>query len=280
MSAFLRFLYETVPGRILLVPLTSPALSKAAGAFLDSPLSLPLIRPFARKYGIRIQEYHTDGMRCFNDFFTRKIRGEYRPVDREPDSLISPCDGLLSVYRIRDGLVVPVKQSRYTISQLVEDAETARRFEGGWCLVFRLCVEHYHRYCFMDDSIVGEEHVIPGRLHTVRPVALAKTPVFTTNSREYVLMEGKNLGTYLQMEVGAMLVGRIVNYSLPSSRQVMRGDEKGRFEYGGSTVIALLREGSVLFPEELLAAGDQGRETPVKMGQKIGRILRGGAQGM
>ena len=103
-------------------------------------------------------------------------------------------------------------------------------------------------------------------------MALAKTPVFTTNSREYVLMEGENLGTYLQMEVGAMLVGRIVNYSLPSSRQVMRGDEKGRFEYGGSTVIALLREGSVLFPEELLAAGEQGRETPA--GRAVLRITR------
>ena len=264
----LRFLYHTAPGRLLLKPLCSRTVSRLAGAFLDSPLSRPLIKPFVRSQHIDLSEYKSDSFRCFNDCFARRIRPGLRPVDPDPEALIAPCDGLLTVYPIRQDTVLPVKQSSYTISSLMEDPDLARRYEGGLCLVFRLCVNHYHRYCYAESGHKGGNVFIPGQLHTVRPIALEALPVFVRNCREYTVIDTATFGPILQMEVGAMLVGKIRNYH--GEGEVRRGEEKGRFLYGGSTVILLLEKDRAVLPEELIRASARGEETPVQMGQRIG----------
>ena len=141
-GAALRFLYHTPLGRLLLRPLCARPLSRLCGRFLDSPLSKPLIRPFVRRNGIRLEDFFSDNFRCFNDCFSRRIRPGLRPVDPSPDALVAPCDGLLSVYPIQKDMVIPAKQSRYTINDLLGGDPAAARFEGGTCLVFRLCVNH------------------------------------------------------------------------------------------------------------------------------------------
>lgn len=267
-SAILKFLYRNAAGRFILRILSARAVSMAAGAFLDSPLSKILIAPFIRRYGISLKDYVRTEYRCFNDCFCRKIRKDRRPINREPDALIAPCDGLLSAYRIKQGLVIPVKQSRYSLKTLLSGDERYKEFEGGLCLVFRLCVNHYHRYCYIDYGRKGENRFIKGKLHTVRPIALNELPVFCENCREYTVIETKNFGRVIQMEVGAMLVGRIMNYH--GKRAVRRGQEKGRFLYGGSTVIILLKKDAAELPAELFQAAAAGLEIPVKMGEKIG----------
>lgn len=260
----LRFLYETRVGRLLLSPLVSEPVSRLAGAFLDSGLSRPLIRPFVRRNHISCEDYLLDEVRSFNDFFCRRIRPELRPVNPNAENLIAPCDGLLSVFPITDGLVLPVKQSRFRISDLLRDEVLARRFDGGHCFVFRLCVEHYHRYIY---PVTGEQTRtvrIPGVYHTVRPVALGTRPVFCENAREYTLLCSEQ-GEVLQMEVGALLVGRIQNHRREAG-PVERGMEKGFFQYGGSTVILLTGPGGYL---PLKAYGEPG-ERPVRMGQPVG----------
>lgn len=265
----LSFLYNTAVGRLLLKPLTGRGLSKLAGRFMDSPLSRPLIQPFARKNDIPMGDYLGAPYRCFNDFFCRPIRPELRPVDRVGDALIAPCDGLLTAYPIQEDTVLPVKQSQYTIPDLLGGDPAAAYFEGGWCLVFRLCVNHYHRYCYPDGGVKGENVFLPGVLHTVRPVALRAEPVFVQNCREYTLMDTDHLGRVAQIEVGAMLVGKIANNDGPG--RVERGAEKGRFLYGGSTIILLLEKDRVTLDRTIISSSGQGIETPVRMGQRIGR---------
>lgn len=263
----LRFLYGTLPGRILLKPLTAPWLSSLSGLILDHPVSRILIPGFVSSNRIRMEEYEDASYHSFNDFFCRKIRPELRPVDPDPGHLVSPCDGLLSVYPISSGLVIPVKQSCYTISSLLGNPSLAKRFDGGYCMVFRLCVDHYHRYCYPDHGRRSREVRIPGIYHTVRPAALEAVPVFVQNTREYCLLRTGRFGTILQMEVGAMLVGRICN--LPAPPTVKRGQEKGFFQYGGSTVILLVQEGRLRIPDELIRK----KEVPVRMGQMIGKAV-------
>ena len=163
----LDFLYHTIPGRMLLKPLTAPSLSRLCGRFLDSSLSHFLVRPFIRTNNIRIEDYETDHIRSFNDFFSRKICEGLRPVDPDPKHLIAPCDGLLSVWKIEKDTVLPVKQSSYTLTSLLRSHKLARHYEGGYCLVFRLCVNHYHRYCYVDSGAKSRNRRIPGVLHTV-----------------------------------------------------------------------------------------------------------------
>ena len=271
-GAALRFLYRTVPGRAVLKLLTRRGLSRAAGRFLDSPASAALIGPFVRKNAIRTEDYLPETYRCFNDFFCRKIRPELRPLPEDPDLLFAPCDGRLTVFSVTEGTVLPIKQSRYTVSELLGGDAVAARYRDGLCLVFRLCVDDYHRYCYIDDGEKGPNIFLPGVLHTVRPIALESVPVFTRNCREYTVMRTERFGVVTQAEVGAMLVGRIDNYH--GAGPIRRGEEKGRFLYGGSTVVLLLERGCVEPDESLLSASARGEEVPVRMGQVIGRARR------
>ena len=269
-STALRFFYGTAVGRLILKPLCTRGISRLCGRFLDSGASKPLIRPFVRRHGIDLSEYVSKEFRSFNEFFSRKIKEDRRPVAPDPSALIAPCDGLLSVYRVSGDTVIPVKQSRYTISSLLGGDSVSETYQNGICLVFRLCVNHYHRYCYVDNGVKGKNVFLPGKFHTVRPIALEKFPVFTQNCREYTAIQTENFGDIVQMEVGAMLVGKIKNYHGPGN--VRRGEEKGMFLYGGSTVILLLEEGRAHLPEELSQATENRLETPVKMGQRIGGI--------
>lgn len=265
---FLRFLYHTSFGRIILKLLTQPAISRACGRFLDSKYSCKLIPKFIDGNDIDMSEYQEEKYHCFNDCFSRRIRPECRPIDMREEAFIAPCDGLLSAYHIEDGLVIPVKESRYSIADLLRDEELAKEFDGGYCLVFRLCVDHYHRYSYPDSGSKGENTFLPGVLHTVRPIALRSVPVFLENSREYTILETDHFGKLLQMEVGAMLVGKIQNFDGPCSFE--KGQEKGRFLYGGSTIIVLTQRGRVQITEKAFEAARHGKEIPVKLGQYLG----------
>ena len=264
----LNFLYKTFCGRVLLKVLTTRAVSKACGAFLDSSLSHFLIKPFVKKNNINLEEYQTEGIKTFNQFFRRKVKDGARTFSADPNVLCSPCDGLLSVWNIEKGAVIPVKQSQYTVTSLLRNEALAQEFDGGLCLVFRLCVDNYHRYSYAESGKKGQNVFIPGVLHTVRPIALEARPVFVENCREWTTIESGAFGKIVQMEVGAMLVGRIVNHEGEGFAE--RGKEKGYFEYGGSTIILLLKKGAAKINQEILDNSSAGRETPVKMGCAIG----------
>ena len=274
-GALLRFLYHTAPGRLLLRGLSGRGLSRLVGRWMDSGLSRPLIGFFLKRYEIRLSDYRKADYASFNEFFCREIRPELRAMPEDPALFPAPCDGRLSAWRIGEGTVLNVKQSRFTLDELLDGDPIADRYRDGVCLVFRLCVDNYHRYCFPDDGVKGKERFIPGQLHTVRPIALGALPVFIRNCREYTMLETAHFGAVTQIEVGALLVGKIANR--PGLREFVRGEEKGRFLFGGSTVIVLLEKGRVALPEELFAQSAQGLELPVKMGQPLGRALCGPA---
>ena len=266
----LRFLYNNKIGRIILRPLISKSVSKLSGKLLDCRASKILIGPFIKKNDINVDDYQLENINCFNDFFCRQIKDGRRPIDTDKNNLIAPCDGLLSIYRITDDLVLSVKQSKYTISRLLKDKKLASYFDGGYVFVYRLCVNHYHRYVYFDSGKKYNDRIIKGVYHTVRPVALEKYPVFIENQRQYSVIDSDGFGRVVQMEVGAMLVGRIVNNS-PLACKVVRGMEKGYFEYGGSTIIVLLSKDRVEIRSDFRDILNKNIETPVVMGEVVGK---------
>lgn len=267
-SLSLRFLYNTFIGRLLLKLLTARWISKLCGKFLDTRLSRPMIGRFVKKNKIDLSEFYSDNFKCFNDCFTRKIKEGKRPLDLSPEAFISPCDALLSAYNIDASTVLHIKGSDYKISDLLGGSEKAELFSGGVALVFRLCVTHYHRYIYFDSGKKGNNVFIKGKLHTVRPIALEALPVFVRNCREYTIMETDNFGTAAQIEVGALLVGKIKNHH--GEATFCRGDEKGMFLYGGSTVVLLLEKDKVALDSSLFEKTEAGEEIPVVMGQRLG----------
>ena len=267
-NKLLKKLYGNVFGRVLLKTLTAPAISKAAGCFMDSPPSKLLIKPFIRRSGIDTSQYIMTGFRSYNDFFTRAIKLGKRPIDRTPDHLISPCDSKLTAYKIGRDSIFRIKGSRYRVTDLLQNDFLAKRFSGGYCLIFRLEVDDYHRYCYIDDGTKSENTFIAGELHTVNPIALERYNIYKRNCREYTVLHTENFGDVVQVEVGAMMVGRIVNHHGEASFR--RGDEKGKFEFGGSTIVMLFGRDSISIDEDILRNSAEGIETVVKYGEKIG----------
>ncbi len=264
----LKFLYKNPIGRIILKGITLPFISSIVGAYMSSPLSKGRIKKFVASNCINMDEYKEKEFKSFNDFFTREIKKEKRPFPVDSRVLFSPCDGKLSAYNITKDTVLPVKGSHYTISQLLNNENLAKAYDGGYCLVFRLAVDDYHRYCYIDSGFKEENIKIKGKLHTVQPIALNRYPVFIQNSREYTVLHTENFGNVVQIEVGALMVGKIKNHH--SQGKINRGEEKGMFLFGGSTIILLLSKNSVEIDRELFENTANNLETIVKMGEKIG----------
>lgn len=265
---FLEWMYGTRPGRLLVKLMIRPGVSRAAGWLLDRRVSALAVRPFIRKNHICMDDFEQRRFRSFNDFFTRRVLPGKRPVDDAPAHLIAPCDSKLTVYDIRPDSRFRVKGTEYTLEGLLQSKELAETFLGGTLLLFRLTVGDYHRYTYIDSGFVTGSTRIPGVFHTVNPAAASRCPIYRENTREYSLLESLRFGTVLQMEVGAAMVGRIVN--APGSRNVRRGEEKGHFEFGGSTVIVLLQKGRAILDADLLRNTAQDAETVVRLGERIG----------
>ncbi|MCR4792949.1 MAG: phosphatidylserine decarboxylase [Lachnospiraceae bacterium] len=264
------FLYKTVPGRVILKALVRPGISKTAALLLSSPMSALFVPGFIRRNHIEQKYYEmpAGGYGSFNEFFTRKLKPEYEPQIQS--GLVSPCDGLLTVFNIDERSVFDIKNSQYSLQSLLRDSKLSERFSGGTALVFRLTPSHYHRYCYPASGKTYAPRRIGGELHCVRPVALESVKVFTRNSREYTLIRSGEYGNIIQMEVGAMLVGKISNHrrTKGTSFYVECGEEKGYFEYGGSTIILLFEKRFTLCRDIAERERTHG-EIPVKMGESL-----------
>ncbi|MBQ7647393.1 MAG: phosphatidylserine decarboxylase, partial [Clostridia bacterium] len=240
----------------------------AAGKVLDSRLSRVVVRSAMKNPRFDSDDYVKDKFRSYNDYFTRQIKPEKRRIDMDPNVLISPCDSKLTVYQLNEDSVFCIKGSMYNVEDLLGGAKIAEEFKNGLCLIFRLTVDDYHRYCYFDSGKKGNNHFIKGMLHTVNPVALGRYNIYKRNSREFTVLDTVNFGKAVQVEIGAMMVGKIINHHGPY--KFVRGEEKGLFEFGGSTVVLLLKSGVAEIDEDILINSEQNIETVVRMGEKIG----------
>ena len=261
-------LYGCAAGRLLLKPLTAPGLSRLAGRFLSTKLSRVFIKPFIKSNRIDMSQFEPVEYASYNDFFSRRIREEARTVDMDPKHLISPADSKLTALPVTENGRFTLKHTEYTVGSLLKDPALAAEYVDGWALIFRLTVDDYHRYCYAFDAEKGENVVIPGRLHTVNPIANDFFPIYKENAREYTILRTERFGDVIAMEVGALMVGKIVNHH--GAATVRRGQEKGYFQFGGSTVVLLLKKDTAVLDSDILENSRQGIETVVKFGEKIG----------
>ncbi len=264
-------LYKRAPGRLSVVIMQKTGMFRLASAFLRSGLSRPMIKPYIRNNAIDMSVYGNMDYVSFSDFFARKKDDLY--YDDDPRALISPCDGLFSVYPVSEDMSVPIKGSHYRLQDILPDEAAASGFCGGLCLVFRLRASDYHHFCAFDDGKMRNTHFIPGLLHSVQPIACEKLPVYRLNRRWWTLLDTAHFGTAAQIEIGAMMVGGV---SLPEDGSLLfRGEEMGNFELAGSTIIILLSEAvsSVLeFEEKFVPALRAKTEIPLHLGEKLAVI--------
>jgi phosphatidylserine decarboxylase len=247
--------------------------SKLYGYYCDTKISCNKIIDFIEDFNIDMSTYNKsyDQYSSFNDFFIRKLKPNARVIHNNYNILISPCDGKISAYENidLDGLI-QIKGYTYSLRELVQDNQIYNLYKGGTCLIFRLCPTDYHRFHFIDDGICSETTKIKGHYYSVNPIALKNVKkLFCQNKREWSLFHSDNFSDVLYMEVGATCVGTIIQNYIQGSK-VSRGQEKGYFKFGGSTVILFFKKDVVKIQEDLLNQTQLGFETSVLMGEKIG----------
>lgn len=270
----MRVFYGTEWGRLVTSKiLNNPWLSRIYGAYNDSAASRHKIDEFVRSLEIDlaecekgISEYHS-----FNEFFARKLKPGSRPVDADQDAVVAPGDGRILVFpHLTEGQLAFVKWAQIPLLQLFgNNAVLSERYHGGSALVLRLCPADYHRFHFPVAGRPGITRIIDGVLHSVSPYALETgLPVYCMNKRTICEIETPSFGRVVHMEIGALLVGSIVQ-TYRAGMKVAKGDEKGFFKFGGSTVICFFEPGIITFDDDLVRNSSAAVETLVKMGVRI-----------
>lgn len=266
----LSFLYNNFFGRIILKLLVeAPIVSKLSGLFLDSKISKILIKSFVKNNNINLKDFEKTKYNNFNEFFIRKIKKEKRPICMDKTAFIAPCDSKLTCYKINKNTTFNIKNTTYDINSLIKDEKLSKKYTDGYVLVFRLSPDDYHRYCFIDDGNIIDNYKIKGKFHTVNPIVYDKFEVFKENSRECTILDTKNFGKVMYVEVGALLVGKIKN--VIKTGIVTKGLEKGYFMYGGSTVVLIIQKDILKLDDDIIKNSEEGYETYVKYGEKIGQ---------
>lgn len=259
------------------------ALSRLAGWLADARaawIRKPFVHAFARFYRVDMSEAERPGLNdyhSFNDFFTRTLRGDARPLEGAQDEPVSPADGMISQAGTLQGdALLQAKGTHYRLAELV--GEPAEEFHGGTFATIYLAPRDYHRVHLPASGTLTATTAIPGALFSVNArTEAAVSDLFCRNERLVCRFETPH-GPMLVVLVGALIVASIETVwggAVSPYRRVERerwdlplerGAEIGRFLLG-STVIVCWPPGRVALDEHV----QRGRS--VRMGERLGRFV-------
>ena len=246
--------------------------SRLVGKWLDRAGSRKSVEKLIKKYDLNLDEieHPVEAYPDFNAFFSRRLKTGMRPFVDDEKVFCSPAVGKVMVFPKLDAETrIPVKGAYVDIVALMASEESARPYWGGGAMVIRLAPYDYHRYHFPVEGISTLAEEILGRYYLVNPIALEVKPdLLAHNKRMVTYIETEHFGRVMIMEVAGFAIGRIVQTFEPGS--VLRGQEKGYFQYGGSTLVLLFEPGQIIFDDDLVADSRAGVEVQVQTGTQLG----------
>jgi phosphatidylserine decarboxylase len=243
-----------------------------AGAILGRiplPTSLrPLVwGTYARAYGAHLEEAAApvESYRTFQDFFTRRLQDNARPIDAAADVWTSPVDCLwLSHVRADADAVYPVKGNAHSLRELLADSALAEQMHGGWVSTFYLRPGDYHRIHAPCDMRLTSVRMVPGTLFPVNAHGQRVPGLFARNER-WIFEAETAEGPLAMLWVGAMMVGSVAGshpalLDLPRAPgrrsldlRVARGEELGMFRFGSTVILVgtAVRRPALELPAEI-----------------------------
>ena len=267
---WLVWLYNNPVGEATLWTLAKrKVVSSYYGNRMDQPSSAKKIKPFVEEFGIDLGTARKQEFSSFNDFFTRKLKKIARPVDSSSTVSVSPADGKILAYANISNSDFIIKGYRFNLSSFLNNARLAQKYRDGTLVIIRLAPFDYHRFHFPVSGSISPVTRIDGDYYSVNPLALRKMiEIFCLNKREFTILSNPLFGDVVMTEVGATMVGSIVQTYTGNS--VKKGEEKGYFKFGGSTVVLLFEKNKIRIDEDLLENTTKGYETAIKEGERIG----------
>ncbi|HKK80650.1 MAG TPA: phosphatidylserine decarboxylase, partial [Prolixibacteraceae bacterium] len=245
-------------------------LSTFYGKIMDCTCSAKKITPFIEDFDIDMSIAQKQEFNNFNDFFTRELKDDARPVNTDSNIFVSPADGKILAYDDISNSDFIIKGFRFNAASFLNNPELAKKYHEGALIIIRLAPPDYHRFHFPVSGKVLLSKKIDGDYYSVNPIALlAKPEIFFLNKRTYSILSNPLFGDVIMAEVGATMVGSIVQTY--KGNLVNKGEEKGYFEFGGSTVVLLFEKNKITIDEDLLKNTAKGYETTIKMGERMGK---------
>ena len=236
-----------------------------------------MIGRFIRRYKIDLSEFQREAQEdysTFNDFFTREIKPELRPILGPKNAVISPVDGIVVAYGSIDGeTIIQLKNSHYSLHQLVNENEELKvKYLNGYFATIYLAPNNYHRVHMPLDGTLKNSELVPGKVFSVNQDSLKKrSSLYIKNQRLINVFNGP-ISPFILILVAALNVSSITtswqSYLAENGVPIMlkRGAEMGRFNLG-STVLLLFPQVSQLQWLESFEVG-----LNVKMGEMIAEI--------
>jgi phosphatidylserine decarboxylase len=240
-----------------------------------------LINWFIRRYKVDLSDVEQTVFASFNEFFTRSLKPETRPMVQDEKAIACSIDGYISqIGIIEKDQIIQAKNYNYNLKNLISDDE--KLFVDGNFATLYLSPRDYHRVHMPITGKLQKMIYVPGKLFSVNPLTVQEIPhLYTKNERIVTIFETK-IGTMAMVLVGAMLVASIVTVwagTITPAKQktiqtwdyidqdiiLKRGAEMGRFQFG-STVI-------LLFPQNKLHWDKFSVGDSIKMGQRLGLII-------
>ena len=265
-------------------------LSRLAGGLANCTwdwVKNPFINWFVKRYQVDMTqaiEQEPTAYASFNEFFTRALLPDARPLDTDQRSILCPADGAISqLGSIEHGRVFQAKGQSFSVLELLGgDQQHASLFQGGQFATVYLSPRDYHRVHMPLSGTLREMIHVPGKLFSVNQLTAGNVPELFARNERVVCLFDTEAGPMAVVLVGAMIVASIetvwAGLVAPPTRQVRsqeygthapqleRGAEMGRFKLG-STAIVLFGPGHTQWDEKLLAG------SIVRMGQKLGEKL-------
>lgn len=258
-------------------------LSRVAGRLASSRHPLvkkAFIRSFAKAYNVQLDEYERQSFNAyesFNDFFTRELKDDARPIDTTAQGIVSPADGVISqLGQIEDAKVLQAKGRYYGIDQLLADKEDGAYFADGSFATVYLAPSNYHRVHMPFTGTLTKTRYVPGTLFSVNNSTAANVPDLFARNERLVCLFDTDYGKAAVVMVGAMIVAGIETVAtgkITRTKDIQeadhdmalaQGDELGRF-YLGSTAIVILPKAAKADWQDTMSAN-----TVVEMGQLLG----------
>ena len=242
--------------------------SEFYGQLMNTKWSARKVDPFVRKYHINLKECRRHNFSSFNDFFTRRLKPGARKIDTNQNAVISPGDGKILAYADVSGQDFIVKGYRFQLKNFLQNDSLAVIYKHSSMFLLRLCPTDYHRFHFPVNGIVSKTVKVKGDYYSVSPLAIKqRIKIFCENKRDYNLIATQKFGNVLMSEIGATMVGSIIQTF--RGHLVVKGAEKGYFKFGGSSIILLFQKGTIKIDDDLLENTQNHLETQVKMGEHI-----------
>ncbi len=269
---WLVWLYNNPVGEATLATLVKRKfISSFYGKMMDKTGSVKKIQAFVEEYDIDLSIAQKQEFDSFNDFFIRKLKKNARLVNKDSNVVVSPADGKIMAWSNISNSDFIIKGYRFDVPSFLNDTTLVKKYKNGSIIIIRLAPNDYHRFHFPISGTVSPVVEVKGDYYSVNPIALQQMiEILCLNKRQYVHITTAQFGDVVMAEIGATMVGSIVQTY--EENMVSKGEEKGYFKFGGSTVVLLFEKNKIRIDNDLLANTEKGFETYVLMGEQIGII--------